>query len=243
MIYTISSACLKRHCFPTSVISYAIWSYHRFTLNLRDVETLLAERGITVRYQTIRMWVRKFGSRIAKRILACRKLPSDKWNMDEVVIMIRGLKHWLWSAVDSNGQVLDILVQTPRNTRAAKRFISKLVTRWGKPRVIVTDKPRSYGAALRKLEINVDYRAHKGLNNRIERSHRPIRKREKIQGKFKSACQTQRFLSVHDETVDLFCPVCHKLTASKCRQVRAIAFEHWNIGTLEQLRQRFGPLK
>ena len=110
------------------------------------------------------------------------------------------------TGTDSNGQILDILVQTRRNTRDAKRFISRLIARWGKPRVIVTGKLRSYGAALCKLEMDVGHRAHKGLNNRIEGSHRPTRKREKIQGRFKSARQTQRFLSVHDETANLFRP-------------------------------------
>ncbi len=228
MICTISPSRLKGHRFPTSIISYAVWAYHRFALSLRDVEDLLAERGITVSYETIRAWVRKFGPEIVKRIRASRNRPSDKWHLDEVVIMIRGAKHWLWRAVDSNGQILDILVQTRRNTRAAKRFISKLIARWGKPRVIVTDKLRSYGAALRKLELDVDHRAHKGLNNRIEGSHRPTRKREKIQGRFKSACQTQRFLTVHDETANLFRPCRHKLTASDYRHTRTAAFEHWN---------------
>jgi putative transposase len=235
MIGTISRSRLKGHRFPAPIISYAVWAYHRFALSLRDVEDLLAERGITVSYETIRAWVGKFGTGIAKRIRAKRGRPSDKWHLDEVVIMIRGVKHWLWRAVDSNGQILDILVQTRRNTRAAKRFLSRLMARWGKPRVIVTDKLRSYGAALRKLEMDVDHRAHKGLNNRIEGSHRPTRKREKIQGRFKSARQTQGFLTVHDETANLFRPGRHKLTASDYRQKRTDAFSHWNecAATLE----------
>ena len=201
---------------------------HRFALSLRDVEDLLAERGIIVSYETIRIWVRKFGAQIAKRIRTARKQPSDKWHLDEVVIMIRGVKHWLWRAVDSSGEVLDILVQSRRNARAAKRFISRLITRRGKPRVIVTDKLRSYGAAMRKLALEADHRAHKGLNNRIEGSHRPTRKREKIQGRFKSARQAQRFLAVHDEAANLFRPRRHKLNASTYRQTRASAFDRWN---------------
>ena len=201
---------------------------HRFALSLRDVEDLLAERGIIVSYETIRIWVRKFGAQIAKRIRTARKQPSDKWHLDEVVIMIRGVKHWLWRAVDSSGEVLDILVQSRRNARAAKRFISRLITRRGKPRVIVTDKLRSYGAAMRKLALEADHRAHKGLNNRIEGSHRPTRKREKIQGRFKSARQAQRFLAVHDEAANLFRPRRHKLNASTYRQTRTSAFNRWN---------------
>lgn len=138
------------------------------------------------------------------------------------------MKNWLWRAVDRNGEVLDIMVQSRRNTRAAKRFVSGLVARWGKPRVIVTDKLRSYGAALRKLGLEVDHRAHKGLNNRIEGSHRPTRKREKIQGRFKSPRQAQRFLAAHDETVGLFRTRRHKLTAAAYRQKRIDAFARWN---------------
>ena len=139
MISAISPSRLKGHRFPVPIISYAVWAYLRFALSLRDVEDLLAERGITVSYETIRAWVRKFGPKISKRIRANRKQPSDKWHLDEVVIMVRGVKNWLWRAVDSDGDVLDILMQSRRNTRAAKRFISRLMARWGKPRVIVTD--------------------------------------------------------------------------------------------------------
>lgn len=145
-------------------------------------------------YETIRAWGGKFGAQIAKRVRTPRKQLTDKWHLDEVAITIRGKKHWLWRAVDSNGEVLDILVQPRRNARVAKQFISRLIAGWGMSRVIITDKLRSYGAALRKLGLAVDHRAHKGLNNRIEGSHRPTRKREKIQGRFKSVRQAQRFL-------------------------------------------------
>ncbi len=233
MINQISQPRLKGYRFPRSIISYAVWAYHRFALSLRDVEDLLAERGIMVSYETIRAWIGKFGVQIAKQVRAARRQPSDKWHLDEVVIMIGGVRHWLWRAVDSNGEILDILVQSRRNTRAAKRFIARLMARWGTPRVIVTDKLRSYGAALRKLALDVDHRAHKGLNNRIEGSHRPTRKREKIQGRFKSARQAQRFLTTHDETVNLFRPRRHKMTASTYRQKRADAFHHWNECAIE----------
>lgn len=228
MIEQFSQPRLKGHRFPREVISYAVWISHRFALSLRDVEDLLAERGIVVSYETIRAWVGKFGTQMAKRVRAVRAQPSDKWHLDEVVIPIRGVKHWLWRAVNSNGEVLDILVQSRRNARAAKRFISRLIVRWGKPRVIITDKLRSYGAALRKLALDADHRAHKGLNNRIEGSHRPTRKREKIQGRFKSARQAQKFLAAHDETATLFRLRRHKMTASAYRQKRASAFSQWN---------------
>ncbi len=228
MIDRVSKSRLKGYRFPRSVISYAVWAYYRFAMSLRDVEDLLAERGILVSHETIRSWVRKFGPQISALVRQSRTSPSDKWHLDEVVIMIGGKKHWLWRAVDSNGEILDILVQSRRNARAAKRFISKLIVRWGKPRVIITDQLRSYGAALRKLALNVDHRAHKGLNNRIEGSHRPTRKREKIQGRFKSARQAQLFLQAHDETYNLFRLRRHKLTAATYRQTRSAALDHWN---------------
>ena len=227
MISQTSQPRLKGYRFPRSIVSYAVWAYHRFALSLRDVEDLLAERGVTVSYETIRAWVGKFGAQIAKRVRAARRQPTNKWHLDEVVITIRGKKHWLWRAVDSNGEILDILVQTRRNARVAKRFISRLIARWGMPRVIITDKLRSYSAALRKLGLAVDHRAHKGLNNRIEGSHRPTRKREKVQGRFKSARQAQRFLAVHDETANLFRPRRHTMTATTFRQKRADAFCEW----------------
>lgn len=227
MISQLSQPRLKGYRFPRSIVSYAVWAYHRFALSLRDVEDLLAERGVTVSYETIRAWVGKFGAQIAQRIRAARRQPTDKWHLDEVVITIRGKKHWLWRAVDSNGEILDILVQTRRNARAAKRFISRLIARWGMPRVIITDKLRSYGAALRKLGLTVVHRAHEGLNNRIEGSHRPTRKREKIQGRFKSARQAQRFLAVHDETANLFRPRRHTMNATTYRRKRADAFRQW----------------
>ena len=122
--------------FPRSVIGYAVWAYHRFALSLRDVEDLLASRGIKVSYETIRDWVARFGSQIAAKICKARPKPSDKWHLDEVVLMIKGVKHWLWRAVNAKGDVLDILVQSRRNKAAAKRFFRKLFKRLPPP----TDK-------------------------------------------------------------------------------------------------------
>lgn len=185
---------------------------------------LLAERGIVVSDETIRAWVGKFRGQIAKRVRAARKQLIDKWHLDEVVITMRGKKHWLWRTVDSNGEILDILVQTRQNACAAKRFISRLIACWGIPRVIVTDKLRSYGADLRKLGQGVDHRAHKRLNNRIEGSHSLTREREKLQGRFKSARQAQRFPAIHDETANLLRPRRHIMTARTYRRNRVNAF-------------------
>jgi putative transposase len=143
------------------------------------------------------------------------------------VISIRGQKHWLWRAVDANGDVLEILVQSRRNAHAAKRFLTKLMRRWGLPRVIVTDKLRSYGVAIRDLCPSVYHRSHKGLNNRSEASHRHTRRREKVMGRIKSPRQAQQFLSVHDQTATIFRPKRHHLSAASYRHARADAFSLW----------------
>ena len=182
---------LKGYRFPREVVAYAVWAYHRFALSMADVEDLLAERDITVSRETVRKWVNRFGRHFADYIKRDRPTAADKWHLDEVVVPINGVKQWLWRAVDTNGDVLDILVQPRRNAKAAKRFIARLIARFGKPRVVVTDKLRSYIKKIRALAPEADHRAHKGLNNRIERSHRPTRKREKLMGRFKSPRQAQ----------------------------------------------------
>jgi putative transposase len=180
------SGTFKGHRFPPEIIAYAVWCYFRFSLSLRDVEDLLATRGIIVSYETIRKWVGKLGTKYAAPIRRDRPAPSDKWHLDEVVIPIGGRKVWLWRAIDSNGDVLDVLVQSRRNTRAAKRFFRKLFKQYGRPRVVITDKLGSYNAALKCLAPSIDHRRQKGLNNRFEGSHRPTRRREKIKARFKS---------------------------------------------------------
>jgi putative transposase len=218
---------LKGFRFPRSVIGYAVWAYHRFALSLRDVEDLLAARGITVSYETIRDWVARFGVQFTAKVRRDRPRPADKWHLDEVVVPIKGRKHWLWRAVDANGDVLDILVQSRRNKAAVMRFFRKLFKIWGQPRVIVTDKLRSYGAAKSELAPGIEHRQHKGLNNRSEASHRHTRRREKVMGRFKSPGQAQRFLSVDDQTAALFRPKRHRLSARSYRHARNDAFDLW----------------
>lgn len=179
--------------FPPEIIGYAVWSYFRIPLSLRDVEDLLAPCGIAVSYKTNRAWVAKFGSQYAKVICRDRPQVADKWHLEEVVLAIDGKKYRLWRAVDSKGDVLDILVKSQRDKRATLRFFRKLFKAFGEPRVIVTDKLRSYGAALKELAPGIERRSHKGLSNRSEGSHRPARRREKIMGRFKSQRQAQRF--------------------------------------------------
>ena len=185
MINQVSQPRLKGFQFTRSIISYAIWAYHRFGLSLRDVEDLFAERGVIASYESIRAWCQRFATQIVAKIRRNRPTPADRWHLYEVVISIRGRKHWLWRAVDANGDVLEILMQSRRNAHAAKRFLMKFMKRWGVPRVLVTDKLRSYCVAVRDLCPSVDHRSPKGLNHRSEASHRHTRRRDKIRGVLK----------------------------------------------------------
>lgn len=214
--------------FPPEIISYAVWLYFRFPLSLRMVDELLASRGIFVSHETVRQWALRFGQMFANQIR--RRLPDtgDKWHLDEVVLTIAGVKHWLWRAVDQNGIVLDILVQSRRDTRAAKRLFRKLMKRQRRtPRVMITDKLASYGAAKREVMPSVEHRKHKRLNNRAENSHQPTRRRERQMKRFKSARQAQRFLSAHDEISNLFHLRRHHVPAAQYRAARTEAFRVW----------------
>ena len=215
--------------FPPEIISHAVWLYFRFSLSFRDVEELLAQRGIIVTYETIRQWCLKFGQTYANELRRRRPRCGDKWYMDEVMLSIRGQKHVLWRAVDQDGNVLDILVQSRRNKKAAKRFFRKLLKGLQYvPRVIITDKLRSYGAAKREILPGVEHRQHKGLNNRAENSHQPTRLREKKMRKFKSAKQAQRFLSAFGPISQHFQPQRHRMSAQDYRATLQDRFQTWN---------------
>lgn len=196
------------------------------------VEEVLAARSIDVTYETLRAWAMKFGQQVAKRIRARTSTFGDKWHLDEVVITIKGKQHWLWRAVDQNGYVLDVLVQSRRNTKAAERLMRKLLRKQGKsPRVMVTDKLKSYAAANRKMGLRFEHRQHKGLNNRAENSHQPTRVREKVMRRFKSTCQLQRFLSVHDQVANQFMGCRYNRDAKHKRELRTQAFAARNAVT------------
>jgi putative transposase len=214
--------------FPAEVIGYTVWLYFRFPLSLRMVEEMLAARGIVVSHETVRQWALKFNRVIANAIRSRAPRRGDKWHLDEVVITIVGQKHWLWRAVDQDGFVLDVLVQSRRDRKAAKRLLRKLPKKQGRaPRVMITDKLRSYGAAKKDLKLGGEHRQHKGLNNRAENSHQPTRRRERQMKHFKSAGQVQRFLSIHDPIANLFHLPRHRLSASAYRAARAQAFAGW----------------
>jgi putative transposase len=201
----------RRHRFPAEIIAHAVWLYFRFPLSLRMVEDVLAARGIIVTHQTIR----------AGQL-------GDKWHLDEMVVTVAGKKQWLWRAVDQNGFVLDVLVQSRRNAKAARRLMRKLLKKQGHaPRVMITDKLGSYAVAGREITPAVEHRRHKGLNNRAENSHQPMRRRERIMKRFKSPGQLQRFASIHDPIANLFHFPRHALSSSDQRDLRRVAMETW----------------
>ena len=218
----------RRHRFPAEIISHTVWLYFRFALSYRDVEEIMAVRGITLTYETIREWSLKFGQTFANDLRRRRPRPGDKWHLDEVFIKIKGKQHYLWRAVDQDGIVLDILVQSQRNKKADKRFFRKLLKglRYV-PRVIITDKLKSYGAAKAEIMPGVEHRQHKRLNNRAENSHQPVRVREKVMRRFKSAGHAQRFLSAFGIISSHFRVGRHLLTAERYREEMESRFAQW----------------
>jgi putative transposase len=222
----------KRHRFPPTIIRHSIWLYARFTLSLRDVEELLAERGLDVSYETVRRWFLKFGPGIAANLRARRPTPSNHWHLDEMVIVIRGQRFWLWRAVENEGEVLDFLVQSRRDTKAAMKLIRKLLKRQGfAPSRVVTDKLRSYRAAFRHLGLTAQHDQDLRANNRAENSHQPVRRRERKMQRFKSPGGTQRFLSIHSATYNTFYNQRHLLNRPTFKQLRAEAFDVWSVAT------------
>lgn len=218
----------KRHRFPPEVIRYSVWLYARFSLSYRDIEDLLAERGLDISYETSRRWFLKFGPGISKNLRRKRPLPSDYWHLDEMVIMIRGKRFWLWRAVDNEGEVLDFLVQSKRNTKAAKKLMFKLLKRQGfPPTSVITDKLRSYKKAFRGLGLSVDHITDKQANNRAENSHQPVRRREKIMQRFKSPGSAQRFLNIHAATYNTFYFQRHLINRPMLKELRKEALTVW----------------
>jgi putative transposase len=218
----------KRHRFPPEIIAHAGWLYFRFPLSLRLVEEMLLERGILVSCETVRRWTLRFGPAYARRLRRKRAGRRDVWHLDEVVISIAGQKHWLWRAVDQDGYVLDEIVQSRRDTKAAKRLLRRLLKKQGcPPQRMITDKLGSYGAARRQIMLAVDHRSHKGLNNRAENSHLPLRGREQAMQGFRSPGGLQRFASVFSATRNLFVPPHSRRSALATHLHRLNAMAEW----------------
>ncbi len=218
----------KRYRFPSEIIQYAVWLYYRFNLSHRDIEDLLAERGISVTYESIRLWCNKFGSKYAARLRKKHQGYGDTFFIDEVFIKIDGKQYYLWRAVDQDGEVIDVFLQKRPDATAAKRFFERLLKKHkGEPRKIVTDKLRSYGVAHRELIPEVIHDTSQYANNRAELSHQPTRARERGMRKFKSIRQAQRFLIVHAAVYNLFDLGRHLVSAKTYRFFRLRAFASW----------------
>ncbi len=218
--------------FPSEIISHAVWLYYRFALSFRNVEDLLAQRHITVTYETIRQWCVTFGPGYARTFRRRRGQQGDTWYLDELFVTLNGRQQYLWRAVDEDGDVLDLLVQSRRNRRAAVRFFRKLLKRQGSvPRRLVTDKLRSYPAAFRTVMPSVIHCTDQYANNRAEVSHQPTRQRERQMRRFKSAGHLQRFASVHGVVQNLFRVGRHLLRAADHRLLRTRAFVEWDVVT------------
>jgi len=219
----------KRHRFPPEIIQYAVWLYHRFNLSHRDIEDLLAERGITVSYEAIRLWCNKFGMKYVRRLKKKHQGYGDTFFIDEVFVRIDGKQHYLWRAVDQDGEIIDVFLQRRRDGAAAKRFFKRLLkVHRVEPRKIVTDKLRSYGVAHRELIPATIHDTSQYANNRAELSHQPTRVRERVMRQFKSMRQAQRFLTVHATVYNLFNLGRHLVSAKNYRFFQLRAFASWN---------------
>ena len=218
----------KRHRFPAEIIQHAVWLYCRFTLSFGDVEDLLAERGLDISYESVRCWVLKFGTAYARKMRRRRPRPDSRWHLDEMFVSIQGKTMYLWRAVDSEGEVLDILVQARRNTKAARKLMRNLLKKHGfAPTEIVTDKLRSYGAAFRDMDLIAHHETGQYMNNRAENSHQPVRRRERKMQRFKSPGSAQRFLAIHSAIYNLFNTQRHLISRKTNRQFRDEAHAQW----------------
>src|SRR6266699_1620809 len=219
----------RRHRFPPVVIQHAVWLYLRFTLSYRDVEELLAERGLDISYESVRSWVLKFGPAIARGLRRCR----PRWHLDEMVVRIAGRHMYLWRAVDHEGEVLEILVQRRRDRSAAVKLMRKLLRKQGfAPTRVTTDKLHSYGAAFRHLGLSCRHEQGLRENNRAENSHQVVRRRERKMQRFKSAASAQRFLSVHAAVHNTFNLQRHLVSRSTPRIFRSEAAAQWRSATI-----------
>ena len=225
---TVGVPSYKGFRFPAEIIGHCVWLYYRFPLSFREIEEMMLARGIILSHETVRQWCAKFGQTYANALRRRRARPGDKWHVDEVFIMISGRRRYLWRAVDQHGNVLDILVTSRRDTTAAIRFFRKLLKGLEYvPRVLITDKFRSYGAARRRVLRSVEHRRSKYLNNRAENSHQPTRQRERAMKRFTSARHAQRFLSAFTGISPHFRPGRHRLSAEEYRREMTDRFTTW----------------
>jgi transposase-like protein len=221
-----------RHPFSPEVIRHAVWLYLRFTLSYRDVEELLAERGLDISYETVRRWVLRFGPAFARNLNRLRPRPSAQWHLDEMAVVIGGKRLWLWRAVDSDGEILDMLVQPRRDRASAVRLMRKLLRKHGyAPDVLVSDRLGSYACARRQLGMRARHEQGLRKNNRAENSHQSVRRRERKMQRLKSPRSAQRFLSAHSAVHNTFNLQRHLISRPTLRLFRAEAAHAWQTAT------------
>jgi len=218
----------KRYRYPSQIISHAVWLYHRFSLSFRDIEDILAARGVIVSYETIRQWCLKIASPITRQLKKKQGKLGDEWYLDEVFIKLNGKVHYLWRAVDQDGCELDVFVSKRRNKKAALKFFRKLFKiQPRKPSVIITDKLASYKAALRELGVKIKHDTQQYANNIAEISHQKTRQQQRQMRNFKSVKHAQKFLVNHGLINNLFRHQRHLAKASTYRLLREESFEKW----------------
>jgi putative transposase len=194
----------RYHLFPVSIISHAVWKYHRFNDSYRDIQEELAYRGIIVSHETIRSWCIKFADHFKDVIRKREHQPKNKWHLDEMTIKLNGEYFTLWRAVDADGYELDVYLQKRRSKKSAIRFLTRLLGNYPSPRVVITDKLRSYIKPIANMCPNAEHRSHKGLNNRVENAHQSTRRKEKSLIKFKSPKGVQKTLSLMGKVRNIF---------------------------------------
>tara|TARA_B100001146_G_scaffold169063_1_gene149933 strand:- start:18 stop:713 length:696 start_codon:yes stop_codon:yes gene_type:complete len=219
--------------FKTSpeIIRLAVMMYVRYPLSLRQVEDLLHERGVDICHETVRAWWNRFGpifaAGIRKRRRHHRLFSTWRWHLDEVFVRINGETHYLWRAVDHEGEVLESFVTKRRDRKAALKFVRKAMKRFGRPEVIVTDRLRSYPAAMKIIGNAERQETGRWLNNRAENSHQPFRRRERAMAKFRSAKSLQKFASIHASVYNHFNQERHLCSRHNFKLVRSDALAEW----------------
>ena len=214
------------------VIRLVVLMYVRYPLSLRNVEDLLFERGIDICYETVRLWWNRFGPMFAgeirrKRVHHMRQFTHWKWHLDEVYVKINGEMHYLWRAVDHEGEVLESFASKTRDKAAALKFIKKAMKHHGGPKAIVTDGLRSYTAALKDLGVAERQAVGRWTNNRAENSHLPFRRRERAMARFRRMKTLQKFCAVHAQVHNHFAKERHLVSRQVYRERRSAALAEW----------------
>jgi len=215
------------------VIRLVVMMYVRYPLSLRNVEDLLAERGIDISHETVRFWWNRFGPMFAaeirkRRVAHMRNYSRWRWHLDEVFVKINGRLRYLWRAVDHEGEVLEAVVTEKRDKAAALKLLKRIMKKYGQPRKIVTDGFRAYSAAMKAIGNSDRQEVGRGLNNRAENSHQPFRRRERAMQRFRSMRTLQKFSSVHAQVHNHFNQERHLVTRHVYKHRRSAALAEWH---------------